>query len=89
MLEVPALLLSFALASAYAVAFHLWKGRDLRSLLFFWLAAVIGFGSGQLVGQKLDLIQQTIGQVHVIEGTAVSFLFLALARWITQGKNTS
>jgi len=89
MLQTPALVLSLLLASAYAAVFHLWQGRRLRDLLFFWLAAMIGFASGQLAGQMLALIPWTIGQVRVVEGTLVAFLFLAVARWIMQEKPTA
>ena len=89
MIQIPALVLAGVLASIYAAAFWLWKGRGLRDLLFFWLAAVVGFAAGQIAGFLLDLIPWTIGQVRVVEGTALAWLFLALARWLTlrpQGK---
>jgi hypothetical protein len=82
--DTPALLFSLLLASVYATLFHLWKGRRLRDLLFFWLAAVVGFSSGQVAGQMLELIPRTVGQIHIIEATLVSVLFLFVARWIMQ-----
>jgi hypothetical protein len=89
MLQLPALALSLLLASIYAAAFHLWKGRRLRDLLFFWLAAVVGFASGQLIGYLLNIFPWTIGQVHPVEATLLSLLFLLMARWLTQEKNAS
>ena len=86
MLQVPALLLSLVLASLYATVFYLWQGRRLRDLLFFWLASVIGFASGHLVGVIWDFVPWTIGQVHVIEGTIVALLLLLIARWLRQEK---
>jgi len=86
--QTPALLFSLLLASVYAAAFQLWKGRNLRDLLFFWLAAVVGFAAGQIVGSVLGFIPWTIGQVHIIEATLISFLFLAVARWLMQEKTT-
>lgn len=86
MLQTPGLVLSLLLASAYAAAFHLWQGRRWRDLLFFWLAAIIGFASGQLTGQMLALVPWTIGQVRIVEGTLVAFLFLGVARWIMSEK---
>jgi hypothetical protein len=86
MLQLPALIVSLVLASAYAAGFYLWQGRRLRDLVFFWLAAVVGFASGQVVGQLLDLIPFTIGQVHIIEATLLAFLFLIVARWLRQEK---
>jgi ABC-type uncharacterized transport system permease subunit len=84
MIQLPGLIVSLVLASAYAAGVYLWRGRRLRDLLFFWLAAVVGFAAGQVVGQLLDLIPWTIGQVHVIEATLLAFLFLFMARWLTQ-----
>jgi hypothetical protein len=86
MIQTPAILLSLILASAYAIVFHLLKGRTLRDLLFLWLAAVVGFASGQVAGQILNLIPWTIGEIRIVEGTIVSVLFLIVARWLMQDK---
>ena len=87
MLQAPALILSLVLATVYAAAFHLWQGHSLRDLLFYWLAAVVGFASGQLAGYLSDFVPWTIGQVHIIEATLVAFLFLFIARWLRQEKS--
>jgi len=84
--QTPALVLSLLLASVYATAFHLWQGRGLRDLLFFWLASLVGFASGQVVGQMLGILPWTIGQVHFIEGTLLALVFLFIARWLRQEK---
>jgi len=84
--QTPALVLSFFLASIYAVAFHLWLGRSLRDLLALWLAALIGFAVGQIVGQIWGFVPWTLGQVHILEATLLSLLFLAVARWLRQEK---
>jgi hypothetical protein len=86
MLQTPGLVLSLLLVSAYAAAFYLWQGHRWRDLPFFWLAAAIGFATGQLTGQRLNLIPWTIGEVRIVEGTLVALLFLAMARWIMQEK---
>ncbi len=89
MLQTPALILSLVLASIYATIIFLWQGRRPRDALFFWLAAVVGFASGHLVGELWGFIPWTVGQVHIIEGTIVAFLFLAIARWLRQDKKTA
>jgi hypothetical protein len=89
MLQMPALVLSLVLASLYAAVFILWQGRDVRDLLFFWLAALIGFASGHLVGTLWGFIPWTIGQVHIIEATIVAVLFLVFARWLRQDKKAA
>lgn len=87
--QTPGLVFALILASAYAVAFYLWRGRGLRDLLFFWLAAVVGFASGHLVGEMWGFVPWVIGEVHVIEATALAILFLALARWLVPAKGAS
>ena len=84
MLQAPALLLCVALATAYAAAFHLWRGRRLRDLFFFWLASAVGFAAGQIAGQLLNTIPWTIGQVHIIEATLVALTLLMVAAWLRQ-----
>ena len=86
MLQTPGLLLSLVVASCCGLAFFLWQGRRTRDLLFFWLAAVVGFASGHLVGALWGLVSWTVGQVHVLEGTIVALLFLIMARWLRQEK---
>ena len=89
MLQAPGLLLSLFLASLYGALFYLWQGRSLRDMLFYWLAALVGFASGHIVGALWGFIPWTIGQVHVIEGTIVAILFLMIARWLRQEKETT
>ena len=87
--QTPALVLSVFLASIYAVAFHLWLGRTLRDLLALWLAALIGFAVGQIVGQVWGFVPWMVGQVHILEATVLSLVFLAVARWLRQEKKTT
>ena len=89
MLQVPGLLLSLVIASALGLAFFLLQGRRRRDLLFFWLAAVIGFASGHVVGVAWGFVPWTVGQVHILEGSLVALLFLVLARWLGQEKSSA
>lgn len=89
MLQTPAVLFSIILASAYAVVFFIWQGQGLRDLVFFWLAAVVGFASGHLVGKLWGFVPWTIGQVHIIEASIVTVLFLVIARWLRQEKKAA
>ena len=82
MFGTPSLVLALLLASTYAVAFHLWQGRPLRYLLVFWIAGFLGFVCGHLIGDMLDLIPWTVGPMHIIEGTLVSIVFLAVLTWL-------
>jgi len=78
MSQEPTLVFSLLLASIYAAAYHLWKGRRLRDLPLYWLAAVLGFAAGHLAGVMLSLVPWTIGQIHILEATAGAFLFLTV-----------
>lgn len=89
MLDPPALLFSLLAASICAAAFYLWQGRSLRDLPAFWLAAVLGFAAGQWLGQFLDLVPWTIGQVHIVEAVSGAFFFLLVARWLRQDNKKS
>jgi uncharacterized membrane-anchored protein len=82
MTSAPSLVLALLLASTYAVAFHLWRGRPLRYLLGFWIAGFLGFVCGHVIGDMLDVIPWTIGPLRVIEGTVMSILFLAVLTWL-------
>ena len=88
MIQLPGLLLSLVLATIYAVVFYLLLGRRPRDMLFFWLAAVVGFASGHVVGEVWGFIPWTLGQVHIIEASVLAILFLVLARWLGQEKKT-
>jgi hypothetical protein len=89
MIQTPALVLSLVLATLYGAAFHLWRGRGIRDLISYWLAAGVGFACGQLVGQILDIVPWTIGEVHIVEATLMAALFLFLARWLRQENRLS
>jgi uncharacterized membrane-anchored protein len=82
MLQLPALILSALLVSAYALLFYLWQGRGLRHLLVFWLASIVGFALGQTVGAELHLIPWTVGQVSLVEASAGAFLCILAANWL-------
>lgn len=86
MMQIPGLFVSFVVASIYAAAFFLLLGKRPRDLLFFWLAALVGFASGHVVGDLWDFIPWTIGQVHIIEASVLAILFMLLARWLGQEK---
>ncbi len=76
----PSLLLSTLLAAVLGTLWFAWRGRTLRDWIIDLLAALLGFGLGQLVGWLLGLGLPTIGEVRVVEGT----VFALLALWSTQ-----
>jgi hypothetical protein len=80
MLIPPVLALGAILASLYALLFHLFWGRRMRELLSYWLAALLGFGVGQLLGWLLGMRFLMIGDLHLLEGSAVSWASLVIAK---------
>lgn len=76
----PSLILSTLLAVLLGTLWFVWRGRTLRDWIIDLLAALLGFGLGQLVGWLLGLGLPTMGQVRVVEGV----LFALLALWLTQ-----
>ncbi len=76
----PSLILSTLLAFLWGTLWFVWRGRTLADWIIDVLAALLGFGLGQLVGWLLGLGLPTIGEVRVVEGS----LFALLALWLTQ-----
>ncbi len=74
----PSLILSTVLAVLWAALWFAWRGRTARDWAIATLAALLGFGAGQLAGSLLGLPLPTIGQVRVIEGTLFCWLALLL-----------
>jgi hypothetical protein len=79
----PALLLSVLLCVAYAGLLHLWKGRSLRDLLLYLVAAAVGFAVGQLLGLLLQIPLPRIGQLHVVEASIFAWAALIGVRELT------
>lgn len=78
----PVFLLSFLIACLYGTLFHLWRGRTLRELPLYLVAAVLGFGLGELAGNTIGLDMFMIGPLHVVEASLVSWVMLFIARWL-------
>lgn len=76
----PSLLLSTVLAVLLGTLWFVWRGRTPRDWVIDVLAALLGFGLGQLVGWLLGLGVPVIGEVRVVEGS----LFALLALGVTQ-----
>lgn len=76
----PSLILSTLLAVLLGTLWFIWRGRTLRDWIIDVLAALLGFGLGQLIGSLLKLGLPTIGEVRVVEG----LLFAVLTLWLTQ-----
>lgn len=83
---LPPIVLSVVIASAYAGLFNLWRKGSLRDLLFYLLAAWVGFGIGQIAGMLLGFDWLMIGSVYMLEGTVLSWTLLFLMQWLRMPK---
>ena len=79
----PTVLVFLGLGTAYALLFHLWRGRSLQHLLLFWLVSVLGFGLGYLVATLWAAHPLTLGGIPVVEASVGSLVLLALASRFT------
>jgi hypothetical protein len=80
--SLPTILLFLVLASLYAGLFHFVKGKTTTELPLFWAASLAGFGTGQLAAYSLGTDFLMIGEIHLLEGTLASFIFLSIVRWL-------
>jgi hypothetical protein len=73
----PSLLLGLIISLTYAAIFHLWRGNSMRDLLSYCIAAILGFGAGQLLGTIVRVPILQVGEIHLIEAT--------LGAWVAMG----
>jgi hypothetical protein len=76
----PTVVIFLGLGTAYALLFHLWRGKHLAHLPLFWLVSVLGFGLGYLVAGLWPSHPVMLGSIPVIESSAGSLLLLLVAR---------
>ena len=78
----PSLILATSIAGIYAVLYNLWRGGPLRDLLFYVVAAWVGFGLGQFAGWLIGVDWLMVGPLHILEGTLLSWGLLFLVNWL-------
>ncbi|MBC7315153.1 MAG: hypothetical protein H5T70_01860 [Chloroflexi bacterium] len=79
-LSSPVFLLGSAVATAWAGLFHLLFGRRWRELILYWFMSLVGFAVGQGVAEAMGWEWLLLGQVHLLEGTLLAWLAMAVAR---------
>ncbi len=85
-MSLPGLVLSLVIASLYAGLFHFAFARQAADIVPYWLASVTGFVLGALLGLLVPGRYLLIGEVHLLEGTAVSAMALFLTHWLRGGR---
>jgi len=79
----PLIVVFFGLGTAYALIFHLWRGRNLAHLLLFWLVSVLGFGLGFLLAGSWGSHPLILGGIPVVEASAGALVLLVVASRFT------
>ncbi len=79
----PTVVVFLGLGTAYALLFHLWRGRSLQHLLLFWLVSVLGFGLGYLASTVWVAHPLSLGGIPVVEASGGSLALLLVARRFT------
>ncbi len=73
----PVFLVGSALATLWAGMFHLFWGKRLADLIFFWFIGLIGFAVGQAMAEVLSLSWMLVARcmsskVHAVVGLQCS-----------------
>ncbi len=76
----PTVVIFLCLGTAYALLFHVWKGKHLGHLPLFWLVSILGFGLGYLVSGLWPAHPVVLGSIPVVEASVGSLLMLLVAR---------
>ena len=85
----PSLVFALVVAGLYAGLFNLWRNGSPRDLLFYLIAAWVGFGLGQIGGRLIGLNWGMIGSIYVIEGTLFCWLLLFVMNWLRMPREQS
>ena len=71
-----------ALATVWAMIFHLVAGKRWTDLILYWFVGLIGFAVGQAMADVLGIRWLLLGQVHLIEGSLGCWVAMLVARWL-------
>jgi hypothetical protein len=81
----PYILLTILLGAAYGTLFHMWRGKNLRDLIIYFLTGILGFLVGQELGILMGFNLFLIGPLHVVEASLISWGSLFLMQWLKVG----
>jgi uncharacterized membrane protein YeaQ/YmgE (transglycosylase-associated protein family) len=87
-MNLPTLLLGLLISTLYGALFHLIRGGNFSRLLLYLVLSWIGFWSGQLIANQLNLTLLSVGSLHLGLATLGSLLLLLLGSWLTQSEPT-
>ena len=76
----PALVLGFALSTLYSLVFFLIFGHGWLRFFFYWTVGMVGFLLGQWISALIGLSIFSLGELNLLEASAVSWFGLFAAR---------
>jgi hypothetical protein len=79
----PTVIVFLGFGTAYALLFHLWRGRRLAHLLLFWLVSLLGFGLGYLAASLWAIHPIVLGGIPVVEASLGALVLLLVASRFT------
>ncbi|MBV9120996.1 MAG: hypothetical protein JOZ39_09835 [Chloroflexi bacterium] len=75
----PVAAVTVVLALVYALAVHLFLSLGYRKLLWHWLLGMAGMAGGYALAVRAQSNLPTLGDAHVVEGSAVAIAALLIA----------
>lgn len=78
--SLPVLVLALVLGVLYAAVFHALRGRTIGELPLFTAASLAGIAAGQMAATLLHHRLLMVGELHFVEATALSLVFISIVR---------
>jgi len=78
----PSLILAVVVCAFYAGLFHLMTKQSVAYLLVDWVAALLGFGLGQLASVLYTQRPFMLGPIHFVEGTIGAWIVMSVVSWL-------
>lgn len=85
-MSLPAIVLSAVIASLYAGFFHFIFATRASDLGYYWVAGIVAFYLGAVLGLLVPWNLLVIGEVHLLEGTLICCSGLFLVRWLRSAR---
>ena len=76
----PTVLVFLSCSTAYALLFHLWRGRNIQQLILFLLVSTLGFGLGYSLARLLHTHLFLLGDVPLVEASIGALLLLIVTQ---------
>jgi hypothetical protein len=78
------IILGFLLATAYGAGFHLLLGGPARRIILYILAAWIGFATGHLIGDILQITLLKLGALYLFSASLGAWIALIASWWLAR-----